>query len=359
MTSFAHTVLLFKFALFSLVLMMVYWMWQIDQNMTKLTLQVAELADEEKERFGELKYLSGRSNTKAVLPDLDVHIHNTSVVKHVEKREVPKGGIATALPPLANDSLTYLPNLDGENVVSMSLYGSEPRYTQGAIRNAEIIKIYLPGWKLRVYVELPSDKPMFGPVPKNVLDKLRELDAVLNYMDPHESRIPPMMWRFLIADDLSVDRFIVRDTDSRLSPRDAAAIYMWVKSGKPLFCIRDHPSHSGYPLSGGLWGGSPSGIRDILRRPWKDIMYGFRPDYFQDMSFLINVIWPRMKDQFYCSDSFSCDKYASSHPFPIPRYGYEHVGQVYDSSELSRPGDIRIIRDHGENPRCSPPRPKL
>ena len=30
----------------------------------------------------------------------------------------------------------------------------------------------------------------------------------------------------------------------------------------------------------------------------------------------------------YCSDSVSCDIYPNSFPFPVQRYGYDHVGQV-------------------------------
>ena len=143
-----------------------------------------------------------------VLPPQDSNIK-------VDAGQHATGGIATALPPLGNSSNSYLPELEGENIVSMSLWGSDPRYTVGAVRNAELIKQFLPGWKLRVYVELPSESPKFGPVPKDILNKLRELGADLNYMDPTDTRVPPMMWRFLVADDLSVDRFIVRDTDSR------------------------------------------------------------------------------------------------------------------------------------------------
>ena len=54
-----------------------------------------------------------------------------------------------------------------------------------------------------------------------------------------------MMWRFLVTDDLSVDYFIVRDVDSRLSLRESLAVMDWTRlhSDKAFHCIRDHPSH--------------------------------------------------------------------------------------------------------------------
>ena len=56
--------------------------------------------------------------------------------------------------------------LEGENVVSMSVYGSAPRYMAGVMRNAELVRENFPGWKLRVYTEVPSDTPRYGVVPQ-------------------------------------------------------------------------------------------------------------------------------------------------------------------------------------------------
>jgi Arc/MetJ-type ribon-helix-helix transcriptional regulator len=41
-------------------------------------------------------------------------------------------------------------NAEGEkNVVSFGLYGSNPEYVHGALRNAELAKLYFPGWWCR------------------------------------------------------------------------------------------------------------------------------------------------------------------------------------------------------------------
>lgn len=163
-----------------------------------------------------------------------------------------------------------------------------------------------------------------------------------------------MMWRFLVADDLSVDRFIVRDADSRLTERDAAAVRAWVASGKPFNCIRDHPSHAQYAVSGGMWGGKPAALKYILRKSWRELMKGSGDRYLQDMTFLIQIIWPKVEAHAYCSDSVSCDQWPNAHPFPVPRYGYDTVGQVVNEHEMGRVGDIQILRRAGENRKCSP-----
>ena len=333
---------------------------ELQRSNDDLTFNLKLLMDTEDEHF---RFLSNKvSNT--IIKEIHVQAPGDSGGHGPRAVDVP--GLAAvvqtlpearaALSGLNASSLTYLPKLSGENIISMSLWGKESRYVFGVIRNAEVVQTYFPGWRLRVYVELPSDMPRHGAVPSHVLTKLRELGADLSFMDPAETNVPPMMWRFLVADDLSVDRFIIRDADSRLSARDAAGVYQWVKSGKPFHCTRDHPSHAGHAVSGGMWGGTPSGLRGILRRNFKDIMYGFREDYFEDMNFLIKVLWPRVKSHAYCVDSVSCDRWEGAVPYPIPRMAYEHVGQVFDEHELARPDDVLILRNAGENKHCSPPR---
>ena len=42
----------------------------------------------------------------------------------------------------------------------MSLYGSDKRYTVGAIRNAQLLPVIFPGWHLWIHYELPhADTP--------------------------------------------------------------------------------------------------------------------------------------------------------------------------------------------------------
>lgn len=238
-------------------------------------------------------------------------------------------------------------------IVSMSLYGSDPRYTIGIIRNAQLVKENFPGWKLRVYMESPLSATRFGRVPPAIITSLKGLGVDIQYVVPEQDFIPPMMWRFLVADDPSVDYFVIRDSDSRLTERDAAAVTAWIESGRPFHSIRDHPSHASYAVSGGLWGGKARELRNILRRSWIDLMRGTSSEYLEDMNFLNKVIWPKVQEHAYCSDSVSCDRWPNSHPFPVQRYGYDHVGQVFDERDIGRPIDIRILQNAGENPRCS------
>ncbi len=251
-----------------------------------------------------------------------------------------------------NFSQWVMPTIEGVNVVSMTLYGTQGRYIKGAMRNAQLIKRVFPGWTLRIYTETPSNS-RFGAIPTNVVHDLRNEGVEFYFMQPQEGFIPPMMWRFLVADDTWVDRFIVRDADARLTSRDAAMVYEWIQAGAPFMCIRDHPSHAGFAVSGGLWGGRPTSLRDILRRSWRDLMWGVRDSYLEDMNFLNHVIWPKLRNHSYCVDTVSCQHWTGAHPFRMKRRGYEHVGQVYNEFDLGRPDDMTILRNAGENKNCT------
>lgn len=99
-----------------------------------------------------------------------------------------------------------------KRVISFGLYGSKPKYTHGAIRNAELAKVYFPGWVCRYYVT--SD------VPAVILSNLTALGAEIRSIPSGMGYTSGMFWRFMVAGDPTIDRYIIRDTDSRLNARD-------------------------------------------------------------------------------------------------------------------------------------------
>ena len=74
----------------------------------------------------------------------------------------------------------------------------------------------------------------------------------------------------------------------------------------------------------------------------------------EDMKFLGHEVWPRVRAVAYCHDSYSCRRFASSHPFPIHRHGTEHLGQVFDQFSVPRAGDVDAVRRHRVNADCVP-----
>jgi hypothetical protein len=101
-------------------------------------------------------------------------------------------------------------------VVSLSLYGSDTRYTFGALQNALVAEEAFPDWTVYVFIpDVPADSTLH--VPDDVTAQLREHGAQIQLLDAATVSAVGfgMNQRFLIAEYPNVDRFIVRDSDSR------------------------------------------------------------------------------------------------------------------------------------------------
>ena len=133
-----------------------------------------------------------------------------------------------------------------KKVISFSLYGNNPKYTLGAIKNMDLHlnqEIY-KDWVLRFYIN--------NTVPKKIIDELKSKHAEIINMDNSYLNNFGMFWRFIILEDNNVDIFIVRDVDSRISKREENAVNEWIMSDKQIHIIRDHPHHFNikYPIQG-------------------------------------------------------------------------------------------------------------
>lgn len=259
-------------------------------------------------------------------------------------------------------------------IIAMTLYGDDPKYTLGAVRNAQLWPVVFPDWQLWFYCKRTStprsssrdsssnsssrysdserQQPGCATVPAEIVRKLEDLGATMKYVDP-SAGLAPMFWRFLPVDDGTVDAFISRDSDSRLSDRDAAAVTDWLRSDATFHCIRDHPSHSKYPINGGLWGARTKRLGALLGgRRLKTFMKNYADEYLQDMIFLRDELWPIVQEHTRCHDSFTCDTWLNSNPYPVERVGSEHVGQVFDAYSIPRNGDVVLLLNATTNLRC-------
>ena len=171
---------------------------------------------------------------------------------------------------------------------------------------------------------------------------------------PHSLRPLKRSWRFLPLADPHVERFVARDIDSRLTERDQAAVFAWVNSGKKFHVVRDHPSHSNFPMSGGMWGA----VRGALPNVAALIKGGGAADaYLADMNFLTRSVWPIAKQSLLQHDAFSCQpggRYGKGEPIPHFRDGGEHLGAVYLDGKMRR-GDVNILVNAKRPKECTPP----
>ena len=84
------------------------------------------------------------------------------------------------------------------------MYNNIPLYNEGAIENAELVKEIYPGWTARFYVDYT--------VSADVISRLEEKGSEIIYVGA--DNLGPMYgryWRFWVAGDEDVERFIVRE----------------------------------------------------------------------------------------------------------------------------------------------------
>lgn len=211
-----------------------------------------------------------------------------------------------------------------KRVVSYSLYGTNPLYIEGAIRNVRLVPKIYPGWTPRVYVSQEIDASAIEALESAGAQVLRKQRLGL---------IDGMFWRFLPVGDPSLEAVIVRDTDSRPTLREAAAVEQWLSSGRTLHLMRDHPEHQ-VVIMGGMWGCRGGAVPDMqaLIERW-----GVWARKGQDQVFLREVIYPRFEnDLLVHSELFSYgDEFCL--PFPLPREPGQFVGSVVlpDRDELT------------------------
>jgi hypothetical protein len=211
-------------------------------------------------------------------------------------------------------------------VISFSLWGSQPKYTAGAIRNAELADQIYPGWVCRFYCG--------SSIPDATLGSLRSRPNVDVRLMPEPGDWRGLFWRFLPASDPDVDVMLSRDTDSRLNARERAAVDDWLSSGRSFHVMRDHPWHN-TPILGGMWGVRRGALDDIenLHQAWdKADRWG------PDQEFLAAVVAPRARSSWR-----EHDPYFARTPFPTRRRRREFVGQPFDDADrplIQGPSDI-------------------
>lgn len=223
-------------------------------------------------------------------------------------------------------------NGNGVKYLSFSLWGEEPKYTVGAIRNAELAREIYPDWHMVVYHD--------DSVPKEILNELHGRGVRLINMT--ESPIYGLFWRFLAADCDDCEYAIFRDTDSRLSIRERRAVDEWVQQGKILHIMRDHPHHQvpfgaeEMGILGGMWGikGGAIQMKPLIRNfiTEKGDEYGVDQDFLQ-----------QIYRQFSNSKTVH-DEFFEKKPFPVKRSNYRFVGERIDELEQPIGDDWKVLK---------------
>lgn len=183
-------------------------------------------------------------------------------------------------------ALDEKPEKKGKKVISFAVWGANPKYTIGAIKNAVIAKEIYPDWICRFHVGRST--------PDDIISQLQDMSNTEVMLREEEGNWTGMFWRFLDASDEDVEVMLSRDTDSRLSLRESLAVEEWVDSDKCFHIIRDNAFHR-TEILGGMWGakkGCVPQIADLIDKHSKG-------DYWQvDQEFLSAKIWPKIQGEY-------------------------------------------------------------
>jgi hypothetical protein len=198
-----------------------------------------------------------------------------------------------------------------KRIISFSLYGMNDLYVSGMVENIRLAPQVYPGWTVRVYAEAQSAELLYGSGSFEV------------YIRDRVGVIDGMFWRFEAVSDPQAEYVIVRDADSRLNHREAAAVNAWIESGRACHTMRDHPHHVFYPMLGGMWG-LRGGVIENMRSMIAGWGLWFQKG--QDQDFLRDRVWPLVK-----GDCVSHESHASMFggmPFPKHEAYSGFVGEV-------------------------------
>ena len=207
-----------------------------------------------------------------------------------------------------------------KKIISFSLWGDNPKYTIGAIKNANLTNEIYNGWISRFYCG--------KSVPENILDQLKSIYNCEVVLMDEDGDWSGMFWRFLSSSELDVEVMLSRDCDSRLNLREKAAVDEWIKSYKSFHIMRDHPWH-GTQILGGMWG-----VKYPKLKRMKEMVEDYKKGNFWqvDQNFLKEKIYPLIINDCIVHDEFF-NYNSHSRQFPTKREGQQFVGESFDEND--------------------------
>ena len=209
-----------------------------------------------------------------------------------------------------------------KKVISFSLWGDDPKYCVGAIKNAESREIYYPDWFTRFYIH--------EDVPDIYIDKLKTFKKTEIIIEKRKADWTGMFWRFEAISDPEVQVMLSRDTDSRFSNREVCAVEAFLESDAKLHIMRDHPCHQFFVMPGmfGIKKGILDNMSELCANFSQTDKYGTDYEFFNHLRSAIPQEAIMVHDPFF-----------EKKDFPTQRKGLEYIGEIFDENE-------NIVKEH-------------
>lgn len=225
----------------------------------------------------------------------------------------------------------------GNNVISFSLWGDAPFYGYGAMINLVLSRTVYPGWTCRFYVD--------ATVPRPCTAFLRDNGAEVRSIEDEYPGVG-LFQRFLVMNDKTVGRFLVRDCDARLSAAEADLVAQWIDSDYPFHAVRDHVMHNELMI-GCTWAGRTDCGIDIvaLMRRYFSSTNGPTAKYGHDQRMLGLMLWPLIRSRCLVHDKHYRLAGVRTLPLNDPKShfgaGHQNISAVL--GEVERLGIPRVL----------------
>ena len=223
----------------------------------------------------------------------------------------------------------------GQDVISFSLWGTAPFYAYGAMINLVLARTIYPGWSCRFYVA--------ADVPQACVAFLCDNGADVRDMEDEYPGVG-LFQRFLVMNDPTVGRFLVRDCDARLSAAEADLVQQWIKSGKPFHVVRDHVLHNELMI-GCTWAGRTDCGIDIVALMRRYFTQGPTAKYGHDQRMLGLMLWPLIRERCLVHDKYYRLPGVNTVALrdPNSRFGAGHQNIKAVLEEVERLGIPRVL----------------
>ena len=210
-----------------------------------------------------------------------------------------------------------------KQLIAYSLYGSEERYTIGAIKNAILATRHFKGYTLRFYTG--------ASVPESIKQTLQLFPHVQLVEEQGPEDHTAKLWRFQALIDREFDVVLSRDADARLTHRERIAHEEFLASGLDFHIMKDHPTGHNYQISAGMFAAR-------TRATPAHLDYYEPGDYYTaDQDWLAAHLWPLIKDASLIHDeSYQTPTEGRSkrRPFPIAKKAtLHHIGAALEADD--------------------------
>lgn len=118
-----------------------------------------------------------------------------------------------------------------KKIISMSVWGNNPRYIEGAKRQIELASEFYPDWQVYLYT-----------------DDITKYQYQENLKLISCSGNNGVFWRFYPLFESDSNITIVRDSDGRITKREVMAVNEWLDSKNSFHIYRDHEAHFQFPI---------------------------------------------------------------------------------------------------------------